>query len=136
MSNYDWSKPCGCQLMGQHRRLCEDNPAYERNVREDKVHAERRIQGFVWDVGSDAWYCRRGCGCVVWDVEAHTKNVCTSFNPVVGERVERGGNPTGALVHFEDLDGPACGRRVGFVARDTSQVTCALCFDLLNDGGD
>lgn len=28
--------------------------------------------------------CRRGCGGLVWDPEAHMKNVCTEFNPIAG----------------------------------------------------
>ena len=43
-----------------------------------------RVRGFVPN-DSATWICRRGCGTVVWDIEAHIKNVCKEFNPVVGE---------------------------------------------------
>lgn len=31
------------------------------------------------------YMCRRGCGGLVWSPEDHMKNVCTEFNPIIGE---------------------------------------------------
>jgi hypothetical protein len=34
--------------------------------------------------GIKYFLCRRGCGTLVWDTVAHSKNVCTTFEPVAG----------------------------------------------------
>jgi hypothetical protein len=58
---------------------------------ERHFNAQRlRGMGFhpVWSthgVAPEYYQCRRGCGTLVWDPEAHMKNVCTIFEPVVGE---------------------------------------------------
>lgn len=43
----------------------------------------------VWDMQRrdhiKYYLCRRGCGTLVWDPEAHMQNVCRDFNPVVGD---------------------------------------------------
>lgn len=85
MADYDWRKACGCQLMGSHNRLCEDNPNYKRNVAWDAKLGRMRSQGFIWDDNAEAWQCRRGCGCLVWNVADHTTNVCTKFEPRAGD---------------------------------------------------
>lgn len=70
--------------MGPHHRLCEDNPHYEANKAEDELLAKMRVLGFV-PKQSKLFQCRRGCGTLVWDVEAHIKNVCTTWEPVAGD---------------------------------------------------
>lgn len=79
MADYDWTKDCGCSLTGKHREFCEDNPFYAVNL----IHAKYRTQGYRWN--GDAYECRRGCGCLVYDPETHSNNVCLEFNPVAGE---------------------------------------------------
>lgn len=79
MADYDWTKPCGCPLM-YHRDTCKEHP--------DFVYYEeaRRVRplGFVM-LKKGLYGCRRGCGCVVWNVDDHIKNVCKEFNPIAGE---------------------------------------------------
>lgn len=38
-----------------------------------------RINGIMF------YLCRRGCGTLVHDPAKHIQNVCTTFNPVVGD---------------------------------------------------
>ncbi len=63
---------------------------------EKRKDAQLRSQGFspVWTgamvIGGpytrpDHWQCRRGCGTLVWDPEAHMANVCIEWNPRAGE---------------------------------------------------
>ena len=33
----------------------------------------------------DAWECRRGCGMLVWDPEAHIETTCPEWAPRVGD---------------------------------------------------
>jgi len=79
MADYDWIKNCGCPLTGGHRPFCTSNPDYEINM----IHAKNRSRGFLW-TSAGAYQCKRGCGCLVWDIEAHIENVCKEFNPIVG----------------------------------------------------
>jgi hypothetical protein len=83
MADYDWSKPCGCEFMSPHDRLCESNPQYKANVAHDEHVAKMRAQGFAWH--SEGLYkCRRGCGTLVWDVPDHVKNVCPTWLVIAG----------------------------------------------------
>lgn len=78
MADYDWTKDCGCSLMGPHKDFCEKNPNYKSNM----LHAEKRVQGYHWSNSASAYMCRRGCGTLVWDTETHSQNVCREFNPI------------------------------------------------------
>lgn len=66
-------------------------PQEEKHVPE---WAKYRSMGFtpVWfadmlggPTKPDAWECRRGCGSVVWDCEAHIETVCPEWAPRVGD---------------------------------------------------
>lgn len=65
----------------------EESCRYHHNYPKWKEHqdslAKLRVQGFV-EHTNGVYKCRRGCGTLVWDVEAHIKNVCPTFEPVVG----------------------------------------------------
>jgi len=80
VADYDWGPDCGCGFMQKHHRLCKDNPDYARNVAHDELVARNEALGFSYNSHAKAWDCRRGCGCVVWDVVAHIQNVCTVWN--------------------------------------------------------
>ena len=57
---------------------------------QEKEAAEREKQGFVavWEEASlgrsrhkvKYYRCLRGCGTLVWDLNAHIKNVCPHYN--------------------------------------------------------
>jgi len=83
MADYDWGKSCCGQISG-HREDCEDHPIYaSRNAAARKW----RPLGLRLDFNTGYYECRRGCGTLVWDAEAHIKNVCTEFNPVAGDEI-------------------------------------------------
>jgi hypothetical protein len=97
MADYDWKQDCGCPLMGPHAKFCKRNPHYKANLQDAaiKENIEREIatwraQGFIYLGMAEGtrnqmlWGCRRGCGCVIWDIPTHIKNVCREFHPVAG----------------------------------------------------
>ena len=80
MADYSYS----CCGGPPHKQSCKFHHNYAVWKAHQEVLARYRSQGFV-SFGNDGLYkCRRGCGTVVWDVDTHIKNVCPSFNPVVG----------------------------------------------------
>jgi len=80
MADYDhWDQPC-CGGFPGHKEHCHNHPHYSAY----KNRADKRAQGYVWSLEQQAYRCRRGCGTLVWDTDAHSKNVCTEFKPIVG----------------------------------------------------
>lgn len=77
MADYDWfdRTPTEAEIKGSKWRPLGLHPVYQ--------------QGKYTMGGSplylDYFQCRRGCGTLVWDPEAHIKNVCTKWEPVVAE---------------------------------------------------
>lgn len=80
MADYDnWNQPC-CGGFPGHEEHCHNHRNYQSYVSKARL----RTQGYVWNENARAYQCRRGCGTLVWDTQAHSKNVCPEFNPVVG----------------------------------------------------
>lgn len=73
--------------MADYNWFDEKKDAYLEDWNKDQ---QLRAQGFVRAYGlttegvTKYYLCRRGCGTVVWDIEAHMKNVCPLWNPVAG----------------------------------------------------
>lgn len=73
-------KCCPSSVLGSHEKLCPNNPNYLY----EKFGAENNMMPVYAD--NSGWKqligykCNRGCGTIVWDPEAHIKNVCRSDN--------------------------------------------------------
>ena len=81
MADYDWGKGC-CGMTVGHADDCPEHPILKKvNARA----AELRPLGFIYDHKTKAFFCRRGCGTLVWNPEEHMENVCTKFEPVAGD---------------------------------------------------
>ena len=72
MADYDW--------------FPERHEAERQRVRTDNENKARGLfPVYNRDVTAIQYYrCLRGCGTLVWDIETHIKNVCPTFEPVVG----------------------------------------------------
>lgn len=77
MADYDWGKSCCGQMFG-HTRECYSHPSYA-----NRKLAEKYNMTPVWDYNDTTgaqrithYLCKSGCGCLVFDPEAHRKNVC------------------------------------------------------------
>jgi hypothetical protein len=80
MADYDWGKSC-CGMTVGHADDCFEHPIKGTM---NRLAVKYRPLGLLWSWKHNAYLCRRGCGCVVFSPEDHIKNVCTSFDPVVG----------------------------------------------------
>lgn len=75
MADYDWF----------------DNPVanpYEETAREWRPKGFEAVFSYTDLYGIKGiryYHCRRGCGTLVHDPIEHIKNVCPTFNPVVGD---------------------------------------------------
>lgn len=81
MADYSYS----CCAGPPHKESCRFHHKYDTWRAEQDYLAKMRAQGFVpLEPNKVAFRCRRGCGTLVWDIDMHIKNVCPTFNPVVG----------------------------------------------------
>lgn len=80
---YERSCECAASLFSSHDTSCPESPVYLT------MKEARAIGGFspVYDYtgtgvirGVKYWFCDRGCGCVVFDIKTHVKNVCVSWD--------------------------------------------------------
>jgi hypothetical protein len=78
---YEGNCPMRCSILSGHSRKCPSHPDYDRVKWADE-------NGFrpvftVSDTGRDLqimhYACERGCGTLVWDPQAHIKNVCVTW---------------------------------------------------------
>lgn len=71
MADYDWYERCDVCLGRQgHEVWCRWHEHYKKFVR-----------GFEWHGKARAFMCMRGCGTLVWDIDAHMENVCRTWDP-------------------------------------------------------
>ena len=80
MADYDW--------------FPERHEARMKQQAEDNANRARGFHPVYMTLGSALnstlvyYQCRRGCGTLVHDIEAHIKNVCPRFEPLVGQGSE------------------------------------------------
>lgn len=82
MADYSRYMACGCSYYSTHHNLnCKEHPDYEK-----RKLAENSGMRPVWKNSGDImsemrivyFECQRGCGCLVWNISSHIKNVCVS----------------------------------------------------------
>jgi hypothetical protein len=74
MADYDWFDPTPEQIE-------KDRQDHLARVRTTDWVNKMKGEGFIpfTKFGKrppEAWKCLRGCGTVVWDIDAHKRNVC------------------------------------------------------------
>jgi hypothetical protein len=74
MADYDhWDRACCGTFMGPHKDWCKNHPDVTLH------QLARSVGGFTYDNQLKLFRCRRGCGCVVWDIAAHADVVCRKW---------------------------------------------------------
>lgn len=74
MADYDWFSVSCCtgSTISGHDITCENNPNHSMYR-----YAKQHNMTLFWVDGRPVAYkCNRGCGCIIWDIDAHIENVC------------------------------------------------------------